>query len=84
MRRILPALPMAAALIPAARDDGWRILGPGGGAQFIPAISPHDSRRVPVACDMTGSYLTEDGGASWRMFNLGGATAGSYSPRRAR
>ena len=75
MRRIFPALLIAAALIPAARNDGWRILGPGGGgAQFIPTISPHDGRRVLVACDMTGSYLTEDGGASWRMFNLGGTT----------
>jgi photosystem II stability/assembly factor-like uncharacterized protein len=75
MRRILPALLIAAALIPAAGDNGWRILGPGGGgAQFIPTISPHDPRRVLVACDMTGSYLTEDGGASWRMFNLGGTT----------
>jgi photosystem II stability/assembly factor-like uncharacterized protein len=52
-----------------------KILGPGGGgAQFFPAISPHDPQRVLVACDMTGSYLTENGGASWHMFNLGGTT----------
>ena len=75
MRRILTGLLIATALIAAARDDGWRILGPGGGgAQFFPTISPHDPRRVLVACDMTGSYLTEDAGASWRMFNLGGTT----------
>jgi len=59
----------------ALRNDQWQVVGPGGGgAQFIPNISPHDSKRVLVACDMTGSYLTEDGGASWRMFNLGGVT----------
>jgi photosystem II stability/assembly factor-like uncharacterized protein len=75
MRRILTGLLIAAALVLAARDETWRILGPGGGgAQFFPTISPHDSRRVLVACDMTGSYLTEDAGASWRMFNLGGTT----------
>src|ERR1051325_5877148 len=52
-----------------------RILGPGGGgAQFYPAISPHDSKRVLVACDMTGSYVTENAGASWHMFNLGAPT----------
>src|SRR6266496_3471199 len=27
-----------------------------------------------VACDITGSYLTEDGGASRHMFKLGGTT----------
>src|SRR5215471_1133248 len=58
---------------PAAQE--WKVLGPGGGgAQFFPSISPHESSHVLVACDMTGSYLTENGGASWRMFNLGGTT----------
>src|SRR5204863_7712048 len=41
-----------------------------GGAQFIPTISPHDSRVVLVRCDMTGSYISHDGGETWRMFNL--------------
>jgi len=69
------ALASAAALFSSAVDPRWKILGPGGGgAQFFPAISPHDSSRVLVACDMTGSYLTEDSGVSWRMFNLGGTT----------
>jgi hypothetical protein len=58
---------------PAPRHDRWRILGPGGGgAQFIPSISPHDSNLVLVACDMTGDYISENGGSSWREFNLGG------------
>jgi photosystem II stability/assembly factor-like uncharacterized protein len=49
----------------------WKILGPGGGgAQFLPTISPHDPRVVLVACDMTGAYITHDAGASWRMFSL--------------
>ena len=66
---------VAASLLPAQRLDRWRIIGPGGGgAQFYPTISPHDPARVLVACDMTGSYLTHDGGASWRMFNLRGTT----------
>ncbi|MCX6628686.1 MAG: hypothetical protein NTW28_13780 [Candidatus Solibacter sp.] len=74
MRRL--SLVMAAALAcaaPAPRADVWRILGPGGGGSlFHPAVSPHDSRTVLVACDMTGSYITHDGGATWRIFNLGG------------
>jgi photosystem II stability/assembly factor-like uncharacterized protein len=77
---IIPAGAATAAVLlllgqGAPRRDAWRILGPGGGgAQFLPTISPHDSRRVLVACDMTGSYITHDGGESWRMFNLRGTT----------
>lgn len=62
-------------LIPARaeRPGGFRIIGPGGGgAMFHPTISPHDANTVLVACDMTGSYITHDGGKTWRMFNLRG------------
>src|ERR1039457_4515780 len=56
----------------APLDEQWRIIGPGGGGSlFHPTVSPHDSRTVLVACDMTGAYLTHDGGATWRIFNLG-------------
>ncbi len=56
---------------PAEDNAEWRILGlGGGGAQFYPTISPHNSRRVMVGCDMTGSYISHDAGESWRMFNL--------------
>lgn len=57
----------------ARRFDAWRVIGPGGGgAQFIPTVSPHDPMRILVACDMTGAYISQDGGDSWRMFNLRG------------
>jgi photosystem II stability/assembly factor-like uncharacterized protein len=56
---------------PTPRFDSWRVIGPGGGgALFVPVVSPHDPRTVLVACDMTGSYITHGAGASWRMFNL--------------
>jgi photosystem II stability/assembly factor-like uncharacterized protein len=55
----------------APRLDAWSILGPGGGgAMFYPAISPHNTDLVLVACDMTGAYISEDGGNSWRLFDL--------------
>src|SRR5437899_3151501 len=57
----------------AERRGGFRVIGPGGGgAMFNPTISPHDPNTVLVSCDMTGSYITHNGGRSWRMFNLRG------------
>jgi photosystem II stability/assembly factor-like uncharacterized protein len=57
----------------AGRPGDFKVLGPGGGgAMFNPTISPHDPQTVLVSCDMTGAYITHDGGQSWRMFNLRG------------
>lgn len=55
------------------RNDDWAVLGAGGGgAMFYQTISPHDPDHVFASCDMTGSYVTRNGGKSWRMFNLHG------------
>jgi photosystem II stability/assembly factor-like uncharacterized protein len=55
------------------RRGNFVVIGPGGGgAMFNPTISPHDLNTVLISCDMTGSYITHDGGRSWRMFNLRG------------
>ncbi len=57
------------------RKDDWSLVGAGGGgAMFTPAISPLNSNLAFLSCDMTGSYVTENGGDSWRMFNLRGVT----------
>src|ERR1700704_2872408 len=57
----------------AERPGNFRVIGPGGGgAMFNPTISPHDANTVLVSCDMSGSYITQDGGRTWRMFNLRG------------
>jgi photosystem II stability/assembly factor-like uncharacterized protein len=82
----LVALVLAAELGPTrpARLDAWRVIGPGGGGTMRrPAISPHDPKVVLLGCDMTGAYVTGDGGASWRMFNLGSVpTAFAFDPAR--
>ena len=60
----------------SGKTDGQRIewghvgIG-GGGAMFNPAVSPHDANLAFVTCDMGGSFVTYNGGESWRMFNLG-------------
>ncbi|HXT27200.1 MAG TPA: hypothetical protein VN749_20460 [Candidatus Eisenbacteria bacterium] len=55
------------------RPGGFTVVGPGGGgAMFHPTVSPHDTETILVSCDMTGAYISHDGGKSWRMFNLRG------------
>ena len=77
-----PARPSACATVfllmlcgaaAGARPGDFQVIGPGGGgAMFNPTISPHDPRVALISCDMTGAYITHDGGASWRMFSLRG------------
>jgi len=56
---------------PNGRNDVWEHVGiGGGGAQFNPAVSPHDPHVVLVTCDMGGSFITHNAGELWRMFNL--------------
>ncbi len=60
---------------PNGRNDTWGFVGyGGGGAMYYPTVSPHNSDFAFVSCDMTGSFVTENGGESWRMFNLRGVT----------
>jgi|SRR6187402_21029 len=74
LRRVLALLLAVSSFALAQRQGDFRVVGPGGGgAMFHPLISPHDSSTAVVACDMSGSYITHDGGASWRMFNLRGS-----------
>jgi photosystem II stability/assembly factor-like uncharacterized protein len=62
---------------PNGRHDSWQYIGiGGGGAMFYPAINPFQSNNIFVACDMGGGYVTHNGGASWRMFNLRGQIQG--------
>jgi photosystem II stability/assembly factor-like uncharacterized protein len=49
----------------------WQVIGPGGGGGvMLPTISPFDDNFVMTHCDMTGGYISYDGGSAWRMFNL--------------
>src|ERR1700730_6708020 len=87
IRRLSPfflaLLLWAASRAPAPRFDAWKVIGPGGaGGMFLPTISPHDPNTVLELCDMTGAYISRDGGQSWRMFNLRSrASAFAFDPR---
>lgn len=48
----------------------WEPLGlTGNGGMFAPAISPVDPRLMMLNCDMSGAYLSRDGGQHWRMID---------------
>jgi len=73
LRALLGFLLLANGNGDTPRPGNFRIIGPGGGgAMFHPTVSPHDLNTVLASCDMTGAYITHDGGKSWRMFNLRG------------
>jgi len=50
----------------------FRIIGPAAAGPCSIHHQPHDANTVLISCDMTGSYITHDGGRTWRMFNLRG------------
>lgn len=60
----------------------WEKLGPGGGgATFIPTFSYETPENFMVRCDMTGSYLTKNGGDSYHQVNFAnGANAYAFDP----
>jgi photosystem II stability/assembly factor-like uncharacterized protein len=59
--------PDAAAAIPTYQ---WEPIGlSGGGGMFAPSISPVDPNLMMLSCDMSGAYISEDGGRHWRMIH---------------
>ncbi len=70
---------------PNTVSENWGHLGPGGGGStFIPTFSYRDPDRFMVNCDMSGSYLTKDGGTTFKQKNfMGGATCYAYDPNDA-
>ncbi len=52
-------------------SESWKVIGPGGGGGiFLPSVNPFDENFVMTHCDMSGAYISYNGGSDWRMFNL--------------
>ena len=76
---LLLASVLAIASNPEDREAGrasarptfeWEPIGfSGGGGMFAPAISPIDPDLMMLSCDMSGAYISEDGGRHWRMIH---------------
>ena len=47
----------------------------GGGAIFIPTFSYMSANKFLLRCDMTGSYLSRDGGKSYEQINFAGGAS---------
>lgn len=65
------------------KENKTEIIGPGGGgATFIPTFFQGNPMQFLVRCDMTGSYLTKDGGASYQQINFAnGASSYAFHPQ---
>jgi photosystem II stability/assembly factor-like uncharacterized protein len=65
------------------KETNWERLGPGGGgATFLPTFSYRDPNIFFLRCDMTGSYLTKDGGNSYTEINFdNGASSYAFDPQ---
>jgi hypothetical protein len=70
------------AVKPAPQAAKWEVLGPGGGGStYIPTFNPSNPEKVLIRCDMTGTYVSADGGNSWEMFNFpGGSDCIAFDP----
>ena len=79
MRTALVAFALLAASAAAPAAETWEPVGLcGGGAMFSLALSPLDPNQVMLSCDMSGAYLSRDGGKTWTMIDhsmLKGCTA---------
>ena len=58
----------------SALNDGeyskaWSMSGGGDSSLHSIAIDPRDAKRVYVAVSSGGSYVTSDGGATWKIFS---------------
>ncbi|MBK6281486.1 MAG: hypothetical protein IPF54_01395 [Draconibacterium sp.] len=54
-----------------SEENNWKIVGPGaGGGVFIPTVSPFDTSFVFSKGDMTGAFVSYNGGKNWNQFNL--------------
>jgi photosystem II stability/assembly factor-like uncharacterized protein len=53
------------------KDKTWKVIGPGGGGGVLkPTVSPFNENFVMAHCDMTGVYVSHNGGENWKMKNL--------------
>ncbi len=69
-RLLLPLLFLLSPAWAQSVEFAWEPTGlSGGGAIFCPAVSPVDPDSMMVNCDMSGAYISRDGGRTWEMIH---------------
>ena len=67
---VVLGLVLACSPLSVAADKAvtWEPIGLSGcGGMYSPGISPADPKLMMIHCDMSGSYLSRDGGRAWDM-----------------
>ncbi|MCL2110243.1 hypothetical protein FWH30_01525, partial [Microgenomates group bacterium] len=59
-------------------------IGPGGGGAIIyPTINPQDGNNITLSCDMESTFISRDGGGSFRAHQFWDDTKYDYNPHDA-
>lgn len=67
---MLTACAFVLSISAAMAGEAWQPAGLGGsGGMFSLAVSPLDPRLMMVNCDMSGAYMSRDGGRTWKMIH---------------
>ena len=65
-----PMPPRDRADVASRKHTTWTSLGlSGGGAMYMPSISPADPNLILLSCDMSGAYRSTDGGRNWELIH---------------
>jgi photosystem II stability/assembly factor-like uncharacterized protein len=58
------------SVVGTGAEQPWRPVGLGGsGGMFALAVSPLDPQLMMVNCDMSGAYISRDGGRTWSLIH---------------
>ena len=70
MKTALIAFALLATSAAAPAAETWEPVGLcAGGAMFSLAVSPQNPNDVMLSCDMSGAYVSHDGGKTWTMIH---------------
>ena len=68
-----------------ATQGSWQLMGPGSGGTLVnPFIHPNNPATWICGSDMSNTFVSRNGGASFSMFQFNGSATYGYDPRDAK